>query len=111
MKKILWSFTVPSLLLLAVIYWQYLNCSIEILPRYGSILIIFGIFIDGQLLIRGKNNELTLNSSVLTIPNDSDVKRYRSLKYKFSLLKPGRGLLLIIIGTFFWGFGDLTFKC
>ena len=110
-EKLIWSFIVPLFGLLLIVYWQHLNCSISILPRYGSILIIIGIFIDGQLLIRDKDGELTLNSTMLTIPDEKSLEKYRTLKYRFTLLKPGSGLLLIIMGTFIWGFGDLLIKC
>lgn len=106
MSKIFLSFVAPLVLLIIVVYFQYNYCSINILPRYGALLIIYGIFVDGQHLIRDKDGGLTLNSNSLTILGEVSSK-----KYKFAFLNPGGGLLLIIIGTFIWGFGDLICKC
>ena len=92
-------------------YWQYIDYESLAFQRYGAILVVIGIFLDGQLLLRDKDGELTLNSSQLVIPSKCELKEYRSLRYRFSLMRPGSGLFLIIIGTLIWAFGDFLFKC
>ena len=106
MSRIFWSFVAPMILLIVVVYFQYHYCNINILPRYGALLIIFGIFVDGQHLIRDKDGGLVLNSNSLTISDE-----FNSKKYRFAFLKPGGGLFLIIMGTLIWGFGDIICKC
>jgi hypothetical protein len=103
MKNIILKWVAPLIILSTGLLYQYLHTDSTAFARSGIVLIILGIFIEGQYFIRGKDGILILNSDCLSIPGKEELAKHHPL----SSFLPGSGLFLIVVGTFISGFGDL----
>lgn len=104
LKRIVLNWIAPLLILSAGLCYQYLHTGSIAFSRSGAILVLLGMFIEGQFFIRDKSGVLILNSHILTIPDKEELAKNHPLSAFF----PGTGLFLIVVGTFVWGFGDLV---
>lgn len=104
MKNLILKWVTPLVILSAGLCFQYLHVGSNAFARSGIILILLGIFIEGQFFTRDKDGSLILHSSTLTIPDEKELAQLHPL----SAFKPGSGLFIIVVGTFVSGFGDLV---
>ena len=71
--------------------------------RSGSLLVIYGAIFESKYILRSHKSGETVFSGTVTI-KDSDETESEAI---LSRLSKHAGFAVVLIGTFFWGYGDL----
>lgn len=81
--------------------------SFSTFARSGSLLVIYGALFESKFILRvGQQNKLYVGGELTVIESKYNEELMPSL---FQKVTTHTGFVVMLLGTFIWGFGDLVY--